>query len=95
MTRPSSKSALLPTITMGTFSSSLIRIISSRRLSNSLNDEGDVMLKTSRKPWPVFIYKSLMATTLELVGNAVGEEGRDFIPNCSVPAVSRLLSQDQ
>lgn len=49
-------------MTIGMFSSSFMRMISSRRLASSLSDEGEVMLNTRRKPWPVFIYKSLMAT---------------------------------
>lgn len=70
--RESSRSALLPTITMGIFSSSLMRIISSRRVSSSAKDDGEVMLKTSRNPWPIRIYKSRIATIQTLVLTSIG-----------------------
>lgn len=58
--RWSSRSALLPIITIGTSSLSLMRRISSRNPDNSANEEGDVILNTRRKPWPFFMYTSLI-----------------------------------
>jgi hypothetical protein len=59
-TRSSSRSDLFPTMTMGTFSSSLIRIICSRSSASSVRLLRLVMEKTRRKPWPVFMYSSLL-----------------------------------
>lgn len=53
--RSSSRSDLLPTRTMGTLSSSLIRRICSRSSASSWNEDADVMANTRRNPWPVFM----------------------------------------
>lgn len=62
--RSSSRSDLLPMRTMGTLLSSFIRRICSRNSVSSQKDEADVMLKTKRKPWPVFMYSSLRMVSL-------------------------------
>lgn len=58
--RSSSRSDLLPTITRGTFSSSLMRMICSRSSESSFREEALVIEKTSRNPWPCFMYSSLV-----------------------------------
>lgn len=65
----SSRSDLLPTMTIGMFSSSLMRMISSLRDVISWSEDLDVMLKTSRNPCPLFMYRSLMATVTRLVSS--------------------------
>jgi hypothetical protein len=67
MARSSSRSDLLPTSTMGTLSSSLIRRICSRSSASSWNDDADVMAKTRRNPWPVFMYNSLLGVSSRVV----------------------------
>lgn len=71
-----------------------MRIISSRRPASSLNEEDEVMLKTRRNPWPVFMYRSLMATGPSSVrGCETSCWATKDLPNCSVPAVSRLEAE--
>lgn len=57
-------------MTMGTFSSSFIRMICSRSSASSDREDMEVMEKTRRKPWPCFMYSSL-----ELRGGGEGLDG--------------------
>ena len=71
--RSSSRSDLLPTSTIGTLSSSLIRLICSRSSASSWNDDADVMAKTRRNPCPVFMYSSLYSCELHsIIGPNIG-----------------------
>jgi hypothetical protein len=69
--RSSSRSDLLPTSTMGTLSSSLIRRICSRSSASSWNDDADVMAKTRRNPWPVFMYSSLPCVSSRTITDSI------------------------
>lgn len=67
-----------------------MRRISSLRPYSSEREDGDVMLKTNRKPWPFFMYTSLMDARQCQRGRRVGDGRVHGLLNCSVPAVSRL-----